>query len=72
MTNVAQKTKLVKSLPARLASMAKEKYDDREKITNKCKKELARRQDDYERHLKEVSISVQLLSSTVACFQTCP
>ena len=63
---------MVQSSALRLAGMAKEMYADREKTEEKWKKELARRQDDYESHLKEVSISVQLLSSTVACFQSCP
>ena len=77
LTKVADKSKLVKGLGLRLAGMAKEMLADRRKIEEKFKKELARRQDVYERHLKEVSISVrfcavrrltmfQLLSSTVA------
>ena len=45
---------MVKSSALRLAGMAKEMYADREKTEEKWKKELARRQDDYERHLKEV------------------
>ena len=54
---------MVRSSALRLAGMVKTMYDDRLKTEEKCNKELARRKDEYERHLKEVPA---LLLLTVA------